>query len=360
MGGLTVDALYRQVRKGAIDPVYYLHGDEDILKDEAIREIVDRVLDPTMRTFNLDQPDTAGLDAERLHTLLNTPPMLAERRVVVLRGVSQLQRKARARDALLRYLAAPSPDTVLVMVDPALDPAKEKPRSKESLADVFPPTVTAVALDRLPPERVQRWIAHRAGTLGVALEDEAAAHLASALDHELGGIAQELEKLAVAVSGRPVTRADVEGLIGIRHGETLQDLVAAALERRAGVAAGLVVPVLGQSGVSGVRIVTALGTALVGTAIARAELDRGTPPARAEPIVFRHIMASRPVGLPKWKEAAAQWVRWARGWRAADLRHALRAALAADRALKGTRVSGEAGIVTELVLGWAVATREAA
>lgn len=350
MGGLTVDALFRQLRQGAIDPIYYLHGDEDILKDEAVREIADRVLDPSMRAFNLDQPDAAGLDAERLHALLNTPPMLAARRVVVLRAVHQLRKKSRVRDALLRYLSAPSPDTVLVMVDPA----KEKP------ADDFPATATAVAVDRLPPERVQRWIAHRAGALGVTLEDEAAAHLASALDHELGVIAQELDKLAVAVSGRAVTRADVERLIGIRHGETLQDLVAAALERRAGVAARLVVPVLAQSGVSGVRIVTALGTALLGTALARAELVRGTPPARAEGIVFRHIMASRPPGLPKWKEAAAQWVRWARGWRAVELRRALRAALAADRTLKGTRISAEAGVVTELVLGWAVPSREAA
>ena len=360
MGELTVDTLFRQVRKGVIDPVYYMHGDEDILKDEAVREIADRVLDPAMRAFNLDQPDTAGLDAERLHALLNTPPMLAERRVVVLRGVGQLQRRPRAREALLRYLAAPSADTVLVMVDPAPDPAKEKPRDKQSLANDFPPTITTVTVDRLPPERVQRWIGHRAGTLGVALEDEAATHLAGALDNELGVIAQELDKLAVAVSGRSVTRADVEGLIGIRHGETLQDLAAAALERRANVAARLVAPVLAQSGVSGVRIVTALGTALLGTAIARAELDRGTPPARAEAVVFRQIMASRPSGLPKWKEAAAQWVRWARGWRATELRRALRAALTADAMLKGPRVSAEAGIVTELVLSWAVPAREAA
>jgi len=350
MGGLTVDALFRQLKQGAIDPVYYLHGDEDVLKDEAVREIADRVLDPSLRAFNLDQPDTAGLDAERLHALLNTPPMLAERRVVVLRGVHQLRRKSRARDALLRYLAAPSPDTVLVMVDPA----KEKP------ADDFPATATTVKLDRLAPERVLRWIAHRADPLGLTLADEAAAHLASALDHELGVIAQELDKLAVAVSGRPVTRADVEGLIGIRHGETLADLVAGALERRAAVAAHLAAPVLAQSGMSGVRVVTALGTALLGTAIARAELDRGTPPARAEGAVFRHILAVRPPGLPKWKEAAALWVHWARGWRAAELRAALRAALAADRTLKGTRISAEVGIVTELVLGWAVPAREAA
>jgi DNA polymerase-3 subunit delta len=356
MGRITVNALFQQVKKGAIDAVYYLHGDEDVLKDEAIRDIANCVLDPSMRAFNLDQPDTAGLDAERLHALLNTPPMLAERRVVVLRGVSQVRRKARVRDALLRYLAAPSPDTVLIMVDPPVTESS----AKEKRGDDFPEAVTSVQMDRLAPERVHRWITHHAEPLGLNLDDAAVTHLAGALANDLGAIARELDKLAVAVSGRPATRADVEALIGIRHGETLQDLVAAALERRVAAAAHLVAPVLAQSGMSGVRAVMALGTALLGTAIARAELDRGAPPARAEGIVFRHILAIRPPLLPKWKEAAALWTRWAHGWRAVELRLALRAALAADRALKGPGISSEVGIVTELVLGWAVPAREAA
>jgi DNA polymerase III delta subunit len=273
--------------------VYYLHGDEDVLKDEAIRAIADCVLDPSMRAFNLDQPDTTGLDAERLHALLNTPPMLAERRVVVLRAVNQLRKKSRVRDALLHYLAAPSRGTVLVMVDPApTDSAKDK------RADDFPATVTAVSMDRLAPERVQRWITHRAGQLGLVLDDAAATHLAAALASDLGTIAQELEKLAVVAIGRPATRADVEGLIGIRHGETLQDLVAAALERRSAEAARLTVPVLGQSGTSGVRVVTALGTAL-GHGDCRAELDRGLPPALLG-TVFRHIWRFGP-GTSPWR-----------------------------------------------------------
>jgi hypothetical protein len=42
------------------------------------------------------------------------------------------------------------------------------------------------------------------------------------------------------------------------------------------------------------------------------------------------------------------------------LSDALRAALAADRALKGTTISNDRGIVTQLVLGFAATRREAA
>ena len=57
------------------------------------------------------------LDAEALDALLSTPPMLAERRVVVMRDVDKLKKDARA--LLDRYLARPAHDTVLVLVAPA-------------------------------------------------------------------------------------------------------------------------------------------------------------------------------------------------------------------------------------------------
>jgi hypothetical protein len=110
-----------------------------------------------------------------------------------------------------------------------------------------------------------------------------------------------------------------------------------------------------------VRVVIALGAALVGTALARAELDRGASMARAADAAFRCMLTARPSGLSgNWKAVAASWVRWAGRWRADELRRAMRAAVVADRTLKSTHISSEAGIVTQLVLGWAVPAREAA
>ena len=111
---------------------------------------------------------------------------------------------------------------------------------------------------------------------------------------------------------------------------------------------------------SGVRVVMALGTALIGTALARAELDQGMSPTRLPDTLFRHIQAARPFGLGNWKEEAARWARWATAWQAVELRQALRRTLAADGALKSSTVSDEGSIVTELVLTWPMPRREAA
>jgi DNA polymerase III subunit delta len=74
----SMDAFFRSLSKGELAPVYYLHGLEDVLKDEAVRAILDRALDPAMRDFNLDQRSAGQLDPEEIHALCNTLPMMAE------------------------------------------------------------------------------------------------------------------------------------------------------------------------------------------------------------------------------------------------------------------------------------------
>jgi DNA polymerase III subunit delta len=375
MGALTFDALLRSLKqrgpggggggggggKGGsggsggrkkLEPVYYLHGDEDVLKDEAIRALVDRAVDRGTRDFNFDQRSVADLDPEAFHTLVNTPPMLAAARAVVLRGLEALKKTSKVRQELVRYLDSPNPTTLLVLVHGAGDPPDPE----------LARAATTVAVEPLPPARVQSWVAHRAGLLKLELEPEAAELLVAAVGNDLGALAGELEKLAAvaAGSGRAATRDDVTALVGVRRGETLNDLVDAALERRGADAARLVGPVLEQGGMSGVRALTALGTALVGTALARAELDGGATRGRLESIILAHLRATRPYGIGRWEDTAARWARWAGLWRARELRQAQRLALEADRALKSTTVTDERGILMQLVLSWAVSTREAA
>src|SRR2546430_8935523 len=156
MGALTFDALLRSLKQGgqggrgagrgegAPDAVYYLHGDEDVLKDEAIRALVDRVLDAGARDFNLDQRSAGDLDPEAFHSLVNTPPLLAAARVVVLRGVEDVRKTSKVRQALVRYLQAPNPTTLLVLVQGAGEPPDAE---LERLA-------TSVAIEPLPTPRV--------------------------------------------------------------------------------------------------------------------------------------------------------------------------------------------------------------
>jgi DNA polymerase III subunit delta len=357
MAALTLDALLRSLKKGAsgaLDPTYLLYGDEDVLKDEAIRAVLDAAV-PEARDFNVDTRYALDLTPESFDALVNTPPMLAQRRAVIIRGIEQLgKRKTKLRDGLLGYLARPNPSTLLMLVvATGEDPDSELVRHTR-----------AVRIDPLSAERVPRWVQHRATQLGLTLEADAVTLLLSAAGgNDLSAISRELEKLA-ALTGetqRPATAQDVTALVGVRRGETVYDLVDAALQRQVARAAQLVEPVLEQAGMNGVRIVSLLGTHLLGMALARAERDRGGHAARhLTDTVFRHMLAARPYGLRNYKEEAAHWCEWSAYWTAAELSGALRAALAADTALKTAKVSDDRGIVTQLVLGFAAPKREAA
>src|SRR2546423_164596 len=191
MGALTFDALLRSLKQGVPDPVYYLHGDEDVLKDEAVRALVERAVDPATRDFNLDQRSAPELDAEAFHALVNTPPMLAATRAVVVRGLEQLKKTAKLRQELLRYLESPNPTTVLVLIQAAGEPPDAELARR----------TTAVAVEPLPPARVERWMAHRARQLALTLAPEAGAPPLHALRGRLAAPAPELRQTA-APSGR--------------------------------------------------------------------------------------------------------------------------------------------------------------
>jgi DNA polymerase-3 subunit delta len=345
----TFDATLRALKKGDVAPVYYLVGAEDLLKADLVREISDRVLDPSLRDFNFDQRTATSLDPEDLSTLLNTLPMMADRRVVVLRDVEGWQKKARGRAELLRYLAKPAAETVLVLVQGGADPDAEAEFAK---------LATTVLCATLPPERVLRWLSHRSEQLGISLEPDAAGHLLHAVGSDLTTLDAELAKLASLAPGTPLTRELVGDLVGVRHGETMYDWRDAVLDDATGRALTLLRPVLDQSGISGVKLVSLLGTTLSGVTLARAHRDKGTRGGALEAAIFRSLLASRPFGLPEWKAEAARWARWSERWPAARLNAAIRATLATDQALKSTTLTDEQALVGELVMRLGISRAE--
>jgi DNA polymerase-3 subunit delta len=344
----SYDDLRRGIARGTLEPVYYFFGVEDILKDEVVRQLVDLALEPHERDFNLDQRSATGLDPEELNALVNTLPMMATRRVVVLRDIEAWRRKSTTRAVLEGYLAAPSPDTVLILVEGA--PASEEKKGKFEPDQVLVGGATAVDFEQLDGDRVARWITHHAKQHGISFAEGAAEHLAAACLYDLGFIRSELEKLASLPGGGPITLEQVGELVGVRHGETVEDWVDATLGGETAKALGLVKRVLEQSGMNGVRMVTTLGTALIGLRLARAHYDKGSRGRALASVLLGRLRQVRPYGLGNWDTAIRNWSRWAETWPESRIRLATQAALRADMALKGTRISDEQGVITDLVL----------
>ncbi len=343
----SYDDLLRALKRSDFAPVYYFCGTEDILKDEAIAALLDAALPPADRDFNLDQCGAAGMDAETLHSLVNTLPMLAARRVVVIRDIELWKKKAAIREVLTSYLANPAADTILILVEAA--PAEDKTGKWDADSEIAARSY-CVNFEPLPPDRLIRWTAWQAGKLGLTFGEGAAEHLAKCALDQLGTIRSELEKLSGLEHDGPISLERVGEIVGVRHGETLDDWVAAVLLDRTGHAISLLDRLLEQSGMSGVKLVTSLGTALLGVQLARSKYDRGKQGGSLEGDLMNTLRTVRPFGIGPWQTATKLWSRAAPRWPAARLRLGIRAMVQADMALKGTRISDDTGTITDLVL----------
>ena len=331
-------ALHAALKKRVFDPVYYLHGEDDFLKDQAVRDLVDAAVDPSTRDFNLEIRRAGEVDAESLDALLSTPPMLAERRVVVLRDVEKLKKNARA--LLDRHLARPAPDTVLVLVAPSGAKA-DKALSEHA---------TTVEYAPLTGDRLPRWVTYHAQhTLGRTITPDAVALLVEAVGGDLAQLAVELEKLASYATDTIDERAVAE-IVGVRRGESLGDLLDAVAARDTGVALQLIPIVLQLPKTTAVSIVMALTVQTLALGYGAATLAAGTSPRS----LFNELMALlKDTGAfphRPWGEAVNAWTKHASRWTADDIDAALRALLATDAALKETRLSSPEQLLTTLVL----------
>ena len=340
MPSLTLRAFRKALTDRAFSPVYLLYGEEDHTKEAGIRELVAAVVDPALRDFNLEIRRGAELDGETLGTLLGTPPLMAERRLVVVRDASALKKDA--RKALDAYLPHPSPDTVLALVLPAGAKA-----DKALLALDLP----AVEYKPLSGDAVEKWIAHQAeAELGGSITPEGASLLHAAVGADLPLLAAELDKLLSYTNGAEIDEAAVSAIVGVRRGETVGDFLDAVGERDAGRALQLLPQVLQQPKVSGVTLVMALAMQFGALAWAQAARAEGLPAQRLESELFGYLKECGGYAGRAWGEAVKAWVRQLRHWSATGLEAALATLLTTDQLLKETTFSNEEQLLSTMVL----------
>ena len=330
-----VPALQESIRARAFERVYYLFGDEEYRKAEIVRDLIEGASDPATRVFNLDVRSAAELDAETVESLLGTPPLMAERRVVVIRDVAAL--KKGARTALDRYLACPSEDILLVLVDAGGEKAvPDKELQRLSGAVRFVP---------LDGEDVSDWIADHAKGLGRSITPEAIELLESAIGPDLPALASEIEKLLSYSNEGEIDEAAVSAVVGVQRGQTLGAFLDFVGQRDAARALALLPHILRQPKTTGVGIVMALTTQTLALTWGLAMRDRGM---RVD--YFDLLKDTKAFPFRPWKEAATAWGEATGKWSDDDLDGAARALLQAEIALKDTKVSTEKQIIAGLTL----------
>ena len=340
MASSAVKTLEQALKRSSLDGAYYICGEDEFQKEDAMKRLIAAALDPTVRDFNLDVLRAQDTDPKSFDGIVSSMPMMAERRVVVVRDVSTLRKEA--RKAIERFLNKPSPSVLLLLVE------STGGKTEQDLTRI----TTALEFEPFSADEVPRWIMRRAITeFKAQISPRAAELLQSAAGNDLHHLAMELEKLVSFANGRAITEETVSAVVGIRHGETMTDLLDAIGKRDVTASLGLLDHVMSQPKTTAVQIVMLLAAQTIALAWGRAKLDEGLPPGRLQSEYFGLLRdsGSAYTGRP-WGTAAGAWASTTSAWDHESLERAFDALLTADVALKETRVSSEEQVLTTLIL----------
>src|SRR6185312_5036044 len=120
-------------------PVYLVKGGDDVLREEAVVQLVDQLVGDGDRSLLVDEFSGADFELAAVIDAAQTLPFLTDRRIVVARHVGRFS-NADAQAPLLTYLAEPVDTTALVLVwEKSPEPGSKlnalPPKLKKALAD---------------------------------------------------------------------------------------------------------------------------------------------------------------------------------------------------------------------------------
>ena len=202
----TSKDLTQALKKGQIEPVYFLFGPETYLRDEAARLIADQAMSGTLlREFNDSTFNLTSDDARDAIAAAEQLPMMSQRRIVRIKNLSKL--KEADEEVLLNYVNRPVETSVVIFITEDID--KRKKLARLLLAGA------AFEFQPLKLSELQAWIRSYLKGLTAEIEPQALQRILETVTSDLHTLANELNKLAAAAlpSGR-ITTELVESLVG--------------------------------------------------------------------------------------------------------------------------------------------------
>ena len=200
--------IIQDARNGVFAPVYLLMGTEPYYPDLVCGEIIKYALSDAERDFNQSVYYGLDTDADTVASDARSYPMMAERRLVVLKEAQNMK----TLEALSVYAAEPMESTVLVILMHGASSDKRKALYKNAQKNGI-----VLESESLRDYEMPGWIASFDKSKGLNLDPDADALLAKYSATELDKIVIETEKLQKNLPEGTVnvTAADIEKNVGI-------------------------------------------------------------------------------------------------------------------------------------------------
>jgi DNA polymerase-3 subunit delta len=268
--------------------IYLFHGEDTFSAQQALNSLYEGVGPRDLWDSNTSNIEGGDFKLDHFLGVAQVVPFLAERRLVVIRGllgtVEQRQAPRRGRrtprpkamDSPTRGLAEAlqnlPPTTDVAFVDgrlsrnnPLMEELKDLAESRE-----FPV---------LRRDALARWVRGRMAQKGGAITNQAVAEMVEMVGGNLWAMDTELEKLATYCQDRAADPADVQSLVASARETNVFALVDAIMERRPETAMSLMEQML-QTGANGSYLLSMIGRQARLVALAQALAQESVPQAQ--------------------------------------------------------------------------------
>ncbi|MFK7787356.1 MAG: DNA polymerase III subunit delta [Crocinitomicaceae bacterium] len=209
--------IIKDIESGKFENIYFLHGEEALFIDLITDAIIKHALQDHERDFN--QSIIYGKEADALSLISEAKgyPMMAERRLVVLKEAQDF----RGMEDLLPYFDAPNGQTILVInyKYKKYDTRKKSMKAAAKNGLVF-------KSEKVKEYRLPEWIKSHVISKGYSISPKASMLLAEFLGNDLSRIVNEIEKLGILVEkGTTINEIHIEENIGISKDYNVFELI---------------------------------------------------------------------------------------------------------------------------------------
>jgi DNA polymerase III subunit delta len=229
----TMD-LERELAEGKIRPIYLVFGEERYLVDVAVRALRKAVLEGAIADFNEDVFTAGEQDVDRVLSAVRTVPMMAPRRLVMVRGIERWEArsgeeqptsKVSALDRLADYAASPIDSACLVLSGGKID-------GRRRVVTLARKEGWLVACDPLDDASLAQWVERAVTRRGARIEGRVARLLAQIAGPDLGHVADAVERLCLYVGEGQLIGEDAVSDVVVKVRETSVFALVDAVSRR--------------------------------------------------------------------------------------------------------------------------------
>lgn len=182
--------IVKDVRAGKFAPVYCFMGDEDYYIDNLSQYVAEQALRPEERDFNYDLLYGAETRANDVINIARQYPVMAERRVVMVREFQALSDK----EALAAYVKNPNRSTILILCH-----KHGKLDSRRSLAQEIKRQGVLFESKRLYDRELPGFVTNYMQRKQCAIEPAAVQMLCDHVGSDLSRLVTEMDKLILAL-----------------------------------------------------------------------------------------------------------------------------------------------------------------